>query len=265
MDAFHIACGQFMAVPGDKAANVARMLDYAGQARARGCALILFPELILTGYLPAAQIAPLAEPLNGPAVHQISQGARALDIAIAFGMAELDEYGVCHNSLVVIDRAGQLAGRYRKIHLWGDEATWAAPGDEVSTFVLDGVPCSGWICYDTRFPEVARLAALAGAKVALVSTAWLGPREEWALAIRARALDNSIFVAGADLINPDPTLRCVGASLIVGPRGEVLAEAEVGHAGIIDAVLDGTVLRRQRDRLHLLENRRLEVVWRRGK
>lgn len=262
MDTFHIACGQFIAAPGDKAANVARMLAYARQARARGCALILFPELIVTGYLPAGQIAPLAESLDGSLVRQIAQGAQALDIAIAFGMAERGARGACHNSLVAIDRAGKIAGVYRKVHLWADEATWATPGDEVTAFALDGVSCSGWICYDTRFPEVARLAALAGADVALVSTAWLGPRDEWVLALRARALDNSFFVAGADIVNPGPALRCVGASLIVGPRGEVLAEAGPGQEGIIDAILDGVTLRRQRDRVRLLDNRRLDVVWR---
>lgn len=260
MDMLHIACGQFVAAPGDKAANIARMLDYADVARARGCTLILFPELILTGYLPAACVPPLAEPLNGPSVQQIINGAQRLGIAIAFGMAE-QENGLCRNSMVVIDPRGQIVGVYRKIHLWGDEATWAVPGDEVIAFELDGVLCSAWICYDTRFPEVARLAALAGAEVALVSTAWLGPRDEWILAMRARALDNSIFVAGADLINPDPTLHCVGVSVIVGPGGEVLAQAEPGREGIIDAVLDGTALRRQRSRLHLLENCRLKVVW----
>ncbi len=258
-----IACGQFFPAPTGKGVNIAYMLDYAQRARERGCALIVFPELILTGYLPADCMAPLAEPLDGPSVRQIAQGAHKADIAIAFGMAERGDGDVCYNSLVVIDRTGQIVGVYHKIHLWGDEAKWATPGHEVIAFDLDGVPCSGWICYDTRFPEVARLAALRGAEVAVVPTAWLGPRDEWILALRARALDNSMFVAGADLINPAPALlRCVGASLIVGPKGEVLAEAELKHEGIIEATLDAAVLQRQRDRLRLLNNRRLDVGWR---
>jgi predicted amidohydrolase len=259
MNRFHIACGQFVATPGDKGANVARMLAYARQARERGCALVLFPEWIVTGYLPAEKVAPLVESVKGPSVERIARGAREMGIAIAFGLAEQGEAGACYNSLVVVGSNGELAGVYRKIHLWGAEEAWAVPGTEVVAFDLGGVRGSGWICYDTRFPEVGRLSALTGADVALVSTAWLGPREEWELALRARALDNSFFVAGADIINHRPDLRCVGASLIVGPRGEVLAQAEPGQEGIIDAVLDGAALERQRGRVQLLENRRLDV------
>ena len=66
-----IACGQFAAQPGDAPANVARMIGYAGQARAEGCALILFPELIVTGYLAPERVRPLAEPLAGPSVRRL--------------------------------------------------------------------------------------------------------------------------------------------------------------------------------------------------
>lgn len=261
MDRLHVACGQFVACPGDKAANVARMLEYAALARSRGNDVILFPELALTGYLDAAQIPPLVEPINGPHVRRLIEGARRLDIAIAFGLAELGEGDVFYNSLLVADRTGEIAAVYRKIHLWDTEATWARPGSEVAAFDLDGVRCSAWICYDTRFPELGRLAARRGVDLALVATAWLGPADEWTLALRARALDNSMFVAGADIINFDPELRCVGASLIAGPRGEVLANAEPGVEGIIEAVLPGEDLARQRNRLRLLENCRLDVVW----
>ena len=123
-------------------------------------------------------------------------------------------------------------------------------------FEYEGVKVSGWICYDTRFPEMARLAFLAGAELCLVPTAWLGPAEEWELALRARALDNACFAAGADLINPLPGLICRGASMIAGPHGEVLARAEQGVECVIDAVLDPEAMRSQRDRIPLLRDRR---------
>ena len=89
--------------------------------------------------------------------------------------------------------------------------------------------------------------------------AWLGPGEEWELALRARALDNSIFVAGADIISPDPTLRCHGLSMIVGPKGNVLARAEPDQAGIICATLSQADLDAQRGRVPLLDDRRPRV------
>ena len=252
-----IACGQFVAKPGDAAANVACMVDYATQAQAEGCALVLFPELIVTGYLPPEQVRPVAEPLTGPSVRKLAQAAHQIGIAIAFGMAELDEArDVCYNSLVIVDRTGRVAGIYHKMHLWDTEREWAEPGSEVLNIELGDVRYSGWICYDTRFPELARLGALAGAEVGLVATAWLGPGEEGELALRARALDNGIFVAGADIVGPDPALRCRGLSLIVGPKGNVLARAEPDSEGIICATLCQADLDAQRGRVPLLHHRR---------
>jgi predicted amidohydrolase len=252
-----IACGQFAALPGDAAANVARIIGYAGQARAQGCALIVFPELIVTGYLAPERIPPLAEPLDGPSVRKLAQAARELGIAIAFGMAEWDEaHGARYNSLVIVDRSGEVAGVYRKMHLWDTEHEWAEPGDEVLNVQLGDVQVSGWICYDTRFPELARLSALSGAELALVPTAWLGPGSEWELALRARALDNGIFVAGADIVGPDPALRCRGLSMIVGPKGDLLARAEPESEGIICATLRQADMDAQRGRVPLLRHRR---------
>ena len=260
-----IACGQFVAEPGNKRANVARMAAYAEEARDQGCELILFPELIVTGYLPPDQVRPLVEPVTGPSVRMLAETACDLDIAIAFGLAELDEgQGVCHNSRVILDHQGEVAAVYRKMHLWATEKEWAEAGTEVLSCEMSGVCYSGWICYDTRFPELARLGALAGADVGLVATAWLGPGEEWELALRARALDNSMFVAGADIVNPDPTLRCHGLSMIVGPKGNVLARAEPEQEGIIWATLSQTDLDAQRGRVPLLYDRRPRVYgWNR--
>jgi predicted amidohydrolase len=257
MQDIRIACGQFAAQPGDAATNVARMVEYAAQAQAEGCALILFPELIVTSYLPPDQVRPLAEPLTGPSVRALALAAQQIGIAIAFGMAELDEtLGVRYNSLVIVDQQGRVAGLYHKMHLWDTEREWAEPGREVLSVELDGIRYGGWICYDTRFPELARLGALAGAEVALVSTAWLGPGDEWEVALRARALDNGIFCAGADIVGPDPALRCHGLSMIVDPRGKVLARAEPESEGIICATLHQADMDAQRGRVPLLRHRR---------
>ena len=263
MKEIRIACGQFIAAPGEKGANVARMIAYAEEARDEGCALILFPELIVTGYLSPEQVRPLAEPVSGPNVQRLARAAGELGMAIAFGLAELDEArDVRYNSLVVLDRQGGLAAVYHKMHLWATEREWAEPGSEALSFELDGVLYGGWICYDTRFPELARLSALAGMEVGLAPTAWLGPGDEWELALRARALDNSIFCAGADIIGPDPALRCYGRSMIVNPKGHVLARAEPEQEGIICATLDPAEMDAQRRRVPLLADRRPELYGR---
>jgi predicted amidohydrolase len=256
MQDLHIACGQFAAEPEAKSKNTAHMIAQAESAQKIGCQLILFPELIVSGYLSPERVKPLAEPLNGPSVQALSKAARGLGIAIAFGMAELHEpTQTRYNSLVVLNQNGEIAGVYRKMHLWGSEKEWAQKGETIALFEVAGVRASGWICYDTRFPEVGRLAALAGADVGLVATAWLGPGEEWEVCLRARALDNSLFVAGADIISYDPMLRCWGRSMIISPKGKILAQANPEQEGIIDAVLNGEELEAQRNRVPLLKDR----------
>ena len=127
-----VACGQFAAKPGDAPSNVARMIRYASQARSEGCSLIVFPELIVTGYLAPECVLSLAEPLTGPSVNRLAQAADQIGIAIAFGMAERDEArGLRYNSLVIVDRSGQVAGVYHKMHLWDTERQWAEPGREI--------------------------------------------------------------------------------------------------------------------------------------
>jgi len=258
-----VAGGQFEAAAGDKPANVDRMAAYAGEAKAAGCELIVFPELILTGYLPVSDIVPLVEPVDGPNVQAVAAAARDAGIGIVFGFAELDpSSGVRHNSLAFVDASGVVKGVYRKIQLWGAEQEWAEPGDGVVVTEMAGVQVTGWICFDSRFPEIARMAALKGAEVALVATAWLGPGDEWHLAVRSRALDNAMFVAGADIVNPSADLRCRGLSVIASPRGHVLAAAEEGSEGIIHAELSEAEMVAQRGRLQLLEQRKVEIYER---
>ena len=260
MNNIHVACGQFETKPGDKGYNIGRIQDQASEAAERGCDIIVFPEMVLTGYLPEHEMPELAESLDGDSVSRIRECAQQHSIAVAFGYPELaDDKNTRYNSFVLADESGQIAGVYRKIHLWDTEALWAKPGSEVLIARVAGVVMSGWICYDTRFPEMGRLAYLRGAELCLVPTAWLGPGDEWLLATRARAVDNMFFVAGSDLINRVPGLECAGHSVIVDPKGHILAQAEAGSDVVIDAKLDPAIMESQRSRLPLLRDRKPEL------
>ena len=258
MDRLRVACGQFQARLGDKAFNLELMTQQARIAHDAGCQVIVFAELAVSGYLQVSKVAEIAEPLDGASVAELAHCARELQLQIAFGMAERVDDSL-FNTLVVLDSSGELAGYYRKLHLFGAEERWATPGSEVVSFHLGSVPATGWICFDTRFPELARAAALAGAQVALVPTAWLGPPVEWELAVRSRAMDNTMFVAGADQICHEQGLRCRGNSIIAGPHGNVLARAVADTDGVIWADLEPDELEAQRSRLSLLANRREDL------
>ena len=230
------------------------MREFAREAAALGARVVLYPELIVSGYLAPELIPALAEPVSGPSVTSLARAAAELGTALAFGLAERGEDGRCHNSLVFLGSHGELAGVYRKAHLWDTEKRWAAPGDGSTVLEYCGARTGGWICYDTRFPELARAQALAGVELALVATAWLGPGDEWELSLRARALDNAMFVAGADIV--DQGIGCHGRSLVVDPHGNVIARARTDTECLITADLDPAVMSRQRGRLPLFRDRR---------
>ncbi len=254
MKELRVACVQFVAAAADMDANAGRICGWMQRAKAERCDLVVFPELIMSGYLAPAAMSAVAASLDAAPVRAVRAAAAELGIAAAFGYPELAPGGLKHNSLVLVDSRGSLAAVYRKMHLWDTEAVWAAGGTEVPVADLGPARATGWICFDTRFPEVARMAALGGAEVAVVPTAWLGPAEEWELSLRARALDNSLFVAGADII--DAAIGCHGHSMIVDPKGRILARARAGEEGLICATLDPGVRAGQAQRLRLLEARK---------
>ena len=113
-----------------------------------------------------------------------------------------------------------------------------------------------WICYDTRFPETSRTLSRAGATLGLVGSAWFGPPEEWELSLRARALDNGMFVAGASVLGSFGAAPFRGASLIADPHGRVLAQAREGVEEVICAEYDDREVESFRSRLPLLSDLR---------
>jgi predicted amidohydrolase len=253
---FTIACGQLAPTTGDIAGNTARMRALAGEAARAGATVLVLPELCLCGYLRAEDARARAVAATGPEIAGLRACARENRIALAFGFAEAAPGGALHNSMAFVDSLGTLTAVYRKVHLWATEKTWAEPGASFSAFDALGIRAGMWVCYDSRFPEAARTLARAGATLALVGSAWFGPAEEWELALRARALDNGIFVAGAAVLGSFGDDPFHGESLIVDPHGAVLAKAASGRSGIICGEYDTTVVEGFRARLPLLADLR---------
>jgi predicted amidohydrolase len=251
-----IACGQFASKNGDMAANVATIRLQSGEAAARGAAVAVFPELCLSGYLDAREIPSLAVGMGGEEISALKSAAREAGIALCFGFAEKAGDGRLFNSMAYIDASGAVRAVYRKVHLFGGEGAWAEPGEGYAGFDAGAFRCGMWICYDTRFPEAARSLAMDGVTCALAAAAWLGPAEEWELALRARALDNGMFVAGSALQGGSGPFECHGGSVIADPHGRVLARGIPGRPEVIVADYDPGEVRAFRERLPLLKHRR---------
>lgn len=254
-----VAAGQFVPKAGDMAANSHIMSQQMANAAAVGASLIVFPELCLTGYLTPEELLPLAVSPDSMEIAALRDTACRSGIDIAFGFSEKTDTGTVYNSMVYIDQRGEIIATYHKVHLWDSEKQWAKPGEGFAAFDTGEARCGMWICYDTRFPEAARLLAIDGATLGLVATAWLGPAAEWELALRARAMDNGMYVVGSALQGAHGPFVFNGSSLIVDPHGQVLAEAEEGAEAVITAEYNEAVLRRFRERLPLLAHRRLDV------
>jgi predicted amidohydrolase len=254
-----VACAQFAPVPADVPANLAKVDALAREAAGRGAAVVVFPELCLSGYLPAGEIERFAVPADGPGMSRVAATAGAARVAIAVGFAECAADGSRYSSLAFFGADGSLVAVRRKAHLFAEEPRWAARAQTVAAFDACGVRCGAWVCYDTRFPELARRLALDGATLGLVGAAWLGPAEEWELAVRARAMDNGMYVAASALQGAARGLAFHGRSLVADPHGRVVARCAEGD-GVIVADYDDEVVDGFRARLPLLAHRRPDLL-----
>ncbi len=246
-----IGCAQLETENGDVKTNLSRIDQMTRKAKDAGCSVVVFPELATTGYGRPEAVASMAEPIPGPMSRVLAAIAGEQEIALAVGMAEEAE-GERFNSMLLLGPDGTELGRYRKVHLWDTEKGWAKPGGEFPVFSWNGCRIGMWICYDSRFPETARSLAKKEVEIGLVSTAWLGPADEWELAIRSRAMDNGIFVAASALLGTP----FHGVSLIVDPHGKVIASGEPGKTELVVAEIDTGEAVRFRERVPLLKDLR---------
>lgn len=216
----------------DPKENLQRMLDAIAQSA--GADLAVFPEAAQVRF--GNDLAALAEPLDGPFVTALRETARAHAIAVIAGLFEPAPGGRVYNTSVVIDAKGDLAGSYRKIHLFDAfsflESEVVAPGDDVVIVNLAGTRVGLITCYDIRFPELAHTLVRRGAEVLVVIAAWaqgVFKEEHWVTLVRARAIENTVWVVAVDKA-PDQTSppsggrTGVGRSLLVDPMGVVRAD-----------------------------------------
>ena len=262
MTEFRVALAQHRSTP-DKAANLARALREIERAAGMGCGFIVVPE---TDSATPQEVVPaeVAEPLSGHYVSSLREAARMHKIAVVSGLLETipNEPFRASNTAIYINKDGEFLGTYRKNHLYdafgGGESKLFVPGTE-PTAAFD----AGWarvglmVCYDLRFPEVARKLALEGAQVVIAPSAWVvGPlkEEHWMLLTRARALENTVFVLAANMTGGKHT----GRSVAVDPMGVVIADA--GEAETITvAHIDLDRVRSVREKLPALEHRRIDL------
>jgi predicted amidohydrolase len=210
------------------------------------------------------QMCTIAQPLDGHFVNSLASAAAEAGVWIVFGMLETLAAGGDrpHNTTVVIDATGRIVGSYRKTHLYDAfgmrESALFTPGDELFRPLATPFGCMGlFVCYELRFPEVARRQAEDGADLLVVPSAWVaGPMKEyhWRQLVITRAIENTVYVIAIDQVGNN----FVGRSLIVDPMGVVLAEGSEVES-MLYTEIDVQRVIEVRGKLPSLGNRRTEL------
>jgi predicted amidohydrolase len=238
----HVTIGQLAPRPRDVQANLARACELIASSASSD--LVVLPELFLSGYA-TVDVEPLAVALDGPEVGELRDAARSASVAVLVGAAERVEQGVA-NSALCIDAAGELAGVYRKAHVFGAERDAYVPGNELVTVNLGGRVLGVMICFDVEFPEVARALARRGADALVTISANCAPFEQdHRVFARARALENGLPHVYVNRVGEEDGVRFTGDSVALdpdarvlveaGPEGEAILSAEIGAPGRRDA------------------------------
>jgi predicted amidohydrolase len=252
----------------DQAANMALADRLTRAAAADGAELIVLPEK-WTGLGSEEDQSAAAQTLEGPAIQWARTLARELSVELVAGSILERVFGQekLSNTSVHIGNDGEIKATYRKVHMFDvevggrvyRESELEQPGEEiVVSATAGGVELGMSVCYDLRFPELYRILAVRGAKIVTVPAAFTlaTTRDHWETLVRARAIEDQVFVIAANQIGPHPAgQHSGGRSMIVDPWGIVLAQAP-DRDGHIVAELDLERQREIRASLPSLANRR---------
>ena len=233
-----------MACSPDIDKNLEKAVNYIRSAAKQGAQIICLPELFLTRYFCQIEDTgnfSLAEPLPGPTSEILSRLANELQVVLIVPLFEKRTEGIYHNTAIIIDADGSLAGTYRKMHIPDDpcffEKFYFTPGDTgFKSFPTRYGKVGVLICWDQWFPEAARLTALSGAQFLFYPTA-IGYKDEdakisgqqisaWETIQKSHAISNGVFLGSVNRIGKENSLTFWGRSFICNPLGEVIGQAE---------------------------------------
>jgi len=259
----NIAAAQISCVLGDFEANLKKIRDFVALAKKSGAELIVFPEMVDTGYsMPVIQKHARAG--NEGAAPELQKIAKENSIAIVAGISDRESESI-FNSQLVVNAQGEIISKYRKTHLVTaaplDERVCLSPGNEFVSCEMEKFQVGLSICYDLRFPEMARtLVVERGANLIVNSSAWPVVRaEHLRILALARAVENQCYLIIANRVGTDDGVTFCGSSVIVDPSGAILAAASPDREELIQAEISEEVIVDVRNRVTVFAHRRVEL------
>jgi len=250
----------------EKSNNLELARDLIREARSKGARVIAFPEFLMA-YSPTSQSAEelvrLAEPVDGPFTRALCETARDNHIDVLATIYEISNTPHrVYDTAIWINDNGKPAAVYRKLHLYDalgfKESDKFLPGDEIAPPLNTIVGrCGMMICYDLRFPELARILTLMGADILFAPSGWVkGEKkiEHWHTMVRARALENGSYMVAPDQVGN----IYIGHSLVVDPFGNIVVDMKEDE-GLATVDIDPALIAETREKLPLLKNRRVDI------
>ncbi|MFX1563334.1 MAG: carbon-nitrogen family hydrolase [Promethearchaeota archaeon] len=255
-----VACAQMDVIFGDKDANMGAVVQMANMAADKQADLLVLPELFTTGFcLNQANL--LAEKPLGHSVQLLRDLASRFRLLLVGGSILERRGDKIYNTCPIIGKDGKLLGTYDKIHLFPPfvEDKYLTPGGKLNTIKTSYGQFGVMICFDIRFPETARSLALQGAQVIFCPAEFPAERiNVWATLLRARAIENQVFVVGCNRVGSDGKNIFGGRSAIIDPEGKTLAQAD-DSAQLIDAVIDLDQIAAVKEQLPFTKYRRKDL------
>jgi predicted amidohydrolase len=243
--------------------NLVKMREFIDRIAAeQPVDLIVFPELVTTGYELGPRFPQLAQRVPGATSNLIAQRANELGLHIAFGMATKKEKveSVLYNTAVLVGPDGDVLHQHHKIHLRGEEQMLFRPGYQIreaeTGLGSDGLTVGLMVGWDLAFPETARSLTMRGAELLIVLANWEEPHvDEYRVYLRARAYENAVFIASANRVGEEPSYTFFGQSGIVDPYGQVCALADEPTEDYAVTTIDLARMRQRRDETQILQCR----------
>jgi len=269
----------------DPEENLRRAISHVEEAAGAGAAMICLPELFRSPYFCQREDTAsfdLAEPVPGPTTEALGEVARRAGVVVVAPLFERRAAGLYHNSAVVLDSTGKIAGLYRKMHIPDDPAYYEkfyfTPGDlGFPAFDTNVGRLGVLICWDQWYPEAARLVALQGASVIFYPTAigWhpgekeqfgAAQRDAWRTIQRAHAIANGLYVAAVNRVGLEKLAGAAGrgiefwgSSFLCDPFGMVVAEAPTDQEAIVTSEVNIERIEEVRRNWPFLRDRRIDA------
>ncbi len=246
MDRFTFACIQLSVRSGDEESNLERAVSLLDRACGEGAGMAALPEMFTTAF-DYPYMTRIAKPIPNRIIDTLAERAARNRCVVIAGSIPEARGGRVYNTAAVILPDGSMAGVYRKAHLFPlmEEDAFLTPGDGIGVFDTPLGRIGVMICYDVRFPELARRLALEGARFIVMPAQFPKPRlEHWETLTRARAIENQVFFAAVNRTGAFGSSSFFGNSVVYDPWGETLCrlgeEEGVGFCEIdlplVDAV-----------------------------